>query len=368
MKFNPELDDIVVYEAGKPIDLLVREFGISSGDVIKLGSNENPFGCSPKVSAVIEAGAKKASFYPDDSMFELKEGLAHKYNLSASNIIIGSGSDQIIEFCIRAKCNAKSKILMAKVTFAMYEIYAKEVGAKVIKTPSDHHDMGEFKSLYDEHKPDVVFLCVPNNPLGECLDKEAVFDFISHTHKETLVVIDGAYQEFARSKDKTKALDPKELLEKFENAIYLGTFSKAYGLGGMRVGYGLANPDVINALCKLRPPFNIGVLSLDAAICALKDEEFVKFSVSNVLKEMQRYEDFAYQNKISFLPSWGNFITFFLGQKHSGTELSEFLLKKGVIIRNLKSYGLNAVRITIGRADQNDRVLALLKEFFSSQC
>lgn len=368
MKFNPELDDIVVYEAGKPIDLLVREFGISAKDIIKLGSNENPFGCSPRVSAVIEAGSKKASFYPDDSMFELKEGIANKYNLNPSNIIIGSGSDQIIEFCIRAKCNTKSKILMAKVTFAMYEIYAKEVGAKIIKTPSNHHDIDEFRSLYDEHKPDVVFLCVPNNPLGECLDKEAVFDFISHTDPETLIVIDGAYQEFAKSKDKTKAIEPKELLEKFQNVIYLGTFSKAYGLGGMRVGYGLAHPYIINALYKLRPPFNIGVLSLDSAIEALKDEEFVASSISNVLKEMQRYEDFAYQNKVTFTPSWGNFITFFLDQKYSSTQLSDWLLKKGVIIRNLKSYGLNAVRITIGRRDQNDKVLELLKEFFSSQC
>ncbi|MDO7253477.1 histidinol-phosphate transaminase [Helicobacter cappadocius] len=367
MNFNQELDDIVNYEAGKPVELLVREFGIKPEDVIKLGSNENPFGYSPKVNDAIISGAKKASFYPDDSMFELKDAIAHKYNIKSNNIIIGAGSDQVIEFCIRAKCRPNTKVLMAKVTFAMYEIYAKQVGAKVIKTSSNHHDVNEFSSLYDEHKPEVVFLCVPNNPLGECLDKDAVFNLISQTSKETLVVIDGAYQEFAKSKDKNKAIEPKELLEKFENVIYLGTFSKAYGLGGMRIGYGLAHPEIIKALSKLRPPFNIGILSLDAAHEAIKDQVFVQSSVSAVLKEMLRYEAFAIENSIEFIPSWGNFITFVLEEKYSSTQVCDWLLKKGVIIRNLKSYGINAIRITIGRADQNNRVLELLQEFFSSK-
>ncbi|PAF54275.1 histidinol-phosphate transaminase [Helicobacter sp. 13S00482-2] len=367
MKFNKELDDIVLYEPGKPVELLIREFDIKLEDIIKLGSNENPFGSSSKVSSIIEMGSKKASLYPDDSMFELKDSIACKYNIKPNNIIIGAGSDQIIEFCIRAKCNINTKVLMARITFAMYEVYTKQVGAKIIKTSSIHHDINEFKALYDEHKPGVVFLCVPNNPLGECLDKDAVFDFISHTSPETLVVIDGAYQEFARYKDKRKGIEPKELLERFENVIYLGTFSKAYGLAGMRVGYGLAHNNIINALCKLRPPFNVSILSLDCAKEALKDEEFVQSTIVSTFKEMSRYETFANENGIKFIPSWGNFITFVLEEKHSSSEICDWLLKKGIIIRGLKSYGMNAIRITIGTAHQNDRVLESLREFFSSK-
>ncbi|PAF49790.1 histidinol-phosphate transaminase [Helicobacter sp. 12S02232-10] len=363
MKFNRELDELVVYEAGKPIELVVREFGIKPIDIIKLGSNENPYGCSPKVSAIISENSKMASFYPDDSMFELKERLAKRYNLQSNNIIIGSGSDQVIEFCIRAKCTKGSKVLMAKTTFAMYEIYARQIGAEIIKTPSHSHEILEFKQLYSQHKPDIVFLCLPNNPLGECLDKSDVFEFISQTDPDTLIIIDGAYQEFAKAKDKSKAIDPKELLERFENVIYLGTFSKAYGLGGMRVGYGLASNEIIEALHKIRPPFNIGVLSLLAAIEALKDEDFVETCIKYTFEEMLRYESFAYAHGITFIPSWTNFITYILDDKFSGTQVADWLLRRGVIVRNLKSYGINAIRITIGTEKQNDRVFELMKEF-----
>lgn len=366
MNFNQELEDIVTYEAGKPIDLIVRELGISQSDIIKLGSNENPYGCSPKVATHIQEAIKKASLYPDDSMFELKEGLASRFGLHKSNVIVGAGSDQIIEFCVRAKCHRNSKVLMAKTTFAMYEIYAKQVGAQVLKTPSHGHKISEFVELYNKYKPDTVFLCLPNNPLGECLDKGEVFEFISQTDRNTLIVVDGAYQEFAKVKDENKAIEPKELLERFTNTIYLGTFSKAYGLGGMRVGYGLASDQIIVALNKIRPPFNIGTLSLEAAVCALKDKEFLQNSVIKTLKEMYRYEEFARKNSIDFIKSWTNFITFILNNKCNSSELSEWLLKKGIIIRDLKSYGLNAIRITIGRSDQNDRVLEMLGSFFES--
>lgn len=368
MNFNQELENIVTYEAGKPVELIVREFGINQSDIIKLGSNENPYGCSPKVGIHIQEEIKKASFYPDDSMFELKEGLASRFGLHKGNVIIGAGSDQVIEFCIRAKCHRNSKVLMAKTTFAMYEIYAKQVGVQVLKTPSHEHKISEFVELYNKYKPDMVFLCLPNNPLGECLDKSEVFDFVSQTDPNTLIVVDGAYQEFAKVKDENKAIEPKELLKSFTNIIYLGTFSKAYGLGGMRVGYGLASDQIIVALNKIRPPFNIGTLSLEAAVCALKDEEFLQNSVIRTLEEIHRYEEFARKNSIDFIKSWTNFITFVLNGKCSSSELSEWLLKKGIIIRDLKSYGLNAIRITIGRSDQNDRVLEMLRSFFESSC
>lgn len=361
MKFNKKLDKIANYKAGKPIEEVVRRFGIIEDKIIKLASNENPYGTSKKVIQAIQQNAHKASLYPDDSMIELKSALAKKFHLGVENFIIGSGSDQIIEFCLGAKANEASKILMAGTTFAMYEIYAKHVGAQIIKTKSPTHSIAEFKQYYAEYKPDVVFLCVPNNPLGECLDSSEVFDFISDVDKNTLVVIDGAYQEFATYKDKNKAIAPKELISRFSNALYLGTFSKAYGLGGMRIGYGIASKEIISTLHKIRPPFNISTLSLIAALKALEDEDFVKMTISHNFQEMVLFEHFAESKNIDFIPSYTNFITFLFDEKQDSSTLCEALLQKGVIVRNLKSYGMNAMRITIGTNTQNIKVLRLLE-------
>lgn len=363
MKFNPILDTLQTYEAGKPIELVVRDFGLSADNIIKLASNENPLGASPKVIQALKENAHLAHLYPDDSYYALKESLSSYYGVLTQEIIIGAGSDQIIEFCIHAK--APSKVLMAKTTFAMYEIYSKSVGAKIIKTPSDSHNLQEFLEIYKLHNPEVIFLCVPNNPLGECLDKTEVFNFLEQISKDTLVILDGAYQEYATAKDKNKEIKPKELIEHFPNCIYLGTFSKAYGLGGMRVGYGIAKQEIISHLLKIRPPFNITTLSLCAAITALEDKEHIEKTLQNNFLQMQLYEDFANQNGIRFIPSFTNFITYFL-DKTDSNALSEYLLQRGIIIRNLKSYGLNAVRITIGTPSQNQGLFNIFKEFLKA--
>ena len=281
MKFNSVLENVTTYEAGKPIELVVREYGVDPKDVIKLASNENPYGTSPMVTQKIQELAKNMFIYPDDSMYELKEALSNKFDVNDKNIVIGSGSDQILEFCVHSKCNDDSKILMSKTTFAMYEIYAKQTGSSVIKTVDDEHNLEQFSAMYKEHGADVIFLCLPNNPLGECLDKEDVYNFLSEVHEDTLVVVDGAYQEYATFKDEKKAIDAKDLITKFPNCIYLGTFSKAYALGGMRVGYGIAQEDIIKTLYKLRAPFNITTLSLAAAIEALKDEAKIIFKYNS---------------------------------------------------------------------------------------
>lgn len=366
MKFNEVLKNLKNYEAGKPIELVVREFGIDENDVIKLASNENPYGLSPKAVLAIKENASKAYLYPDDSMYELKESLASKFNITDKNIIIGQGSDQIIEFLLGAKANSKNAILMAKTTFAMYEIYAAHKDAKIYKTTSDEHNLDEFLDIYNSHKDEieVIFLCVPNNPLGECLSKDEVYSFISKVDKNTLVVIDGAYQEFASFKDESKKIDPQDLITNFDNAIFLGTFSKAYGLGGMRIGYGIANENIISNLYKLRPPFNVTCLSLIAANEALKDKEFVENAVISNFIEMKRYEKFAKRLNIDFIDSYTNFITFKFKNTENSTKISEELLKKGIIIRNLKSYGMNAIRITIGTKEQNSRFFSVFEEIF----
>lgn len=366
MKFNEVLKNLKNYEAGKPIELVVREYGIKEDEVIKLASNENPYGLSPRAIEAIQKNAHKAHLYPDDSMYELKESLASKFKVTDKNIIIGQGSDQIIEFLISAKSNSNNAILMSNITFAMYEIYASHKGSKIYKTASNEHNLDEFLEIYNANKNEIeiIFLCLPNNPLGECLSKDEVYDFISKIDENTLIVIDGAYQEFAIFKDESKKINPRDLISKFKNTIYLGTFSKAYGLGGMRIGYGVANENIILNLYKLRPPFNVTSLSLIAANVALKDKEFVENAIISNFIEMKRYEKFAKRLEIDFIDSYTNFITFTFANSKDSTKISEELLKKGIIIRNLKSYGINAIRITIGTKEQNSRFFKVFEEIY----
>ena len=353
MKANKVLDSIKNYEAGKPIELVVREFGIAPEAVVKLASNENPIGTNPSVMRAIAASAHKAHLYPDDSMYELKEALAVKYDVQENEIIIGAGSDQVLEFISRAFLDEKSSVLMTQVTFAMYEIYARQMGAKIVRTPSFEHKADEFIEAYQKYKPKIVYICTPNNPTGDVISREDVLKIIEAVDKHTLVVVDGAYMEYAAAKEARHAIVPKDILA-YPNAIYLGTFSKAYGLGGMRVGYGIANQELIQTLGKLRPPFNITTLSLLAAIEALKDEQFVTDSIRLHQEQVKRYEAFAEEKKIRYIDSYTNFITFLFDEPFDSTQIANRLLERGVIIRDLASYGMNAIRITVGTAKQND--------------
>lgn len=362
MKFNKVLDKCKIYEAGKPIELVVREYGVDEKDIVKLASNENPYGTSPKVIKKIQELSQNMFMYPDDSMYELKEALSSKFDVQSENIIIGCGSDQVIDFIVKAKCDENSKILMSKTTFAMYEIYGRQTGAQIIKTAADEHNLAQFEELYKEQGADIIFLCLPNNPLGECLDKDEVYEFLSKINKDTLVVIDGAYQEYASFKDSKKEIKPANLIEKFPNTIYLGTFSKAYALGGMRTGYGIAQASIIKTMYKLRPPFNITTLSLAAAIEALKDEEFVTKSIKLNFEEMKRYEEYARNKGFSYIDSYTNFITLKFDNKYISSEVAQHLLEKGIIVRDLTGYGLNAIRITIGSKTQNTRVFNVLDQ------
>lgn len=362
MEFNKVLDNCKIYEAGKPIELVVREYGVDTKDIIKLASNENPYGTSPFVIKKIQEIAQSMFVYPDDSMYELKEALANKFSVQSENVIIGAGSDQILDFVIKAKCNENSKILMSKTTFAMYEIYGRQTGATILKTPDDEHNLEQFESMYKEHGADVIFLCLPNNPLGECLDKEEVYKFLAKVDKNTLVVVDGAYQEYATFKDSKKAINPSDLIEHFPNTIYLGTFSKAYALGGMRTGYGIGQTNIIKTMYKLRPPFNITTLSLAAAIAALKDEAFVTSCISKNFEQMKRYEEYVIRKGFTYIESYTNFITIKFDNKYLSSEVAQHLLERGVIVRDLTGYGINAIRITIGTQEQNTRVFNVLDE------
>ena len=211
MKFNAVLENLKTYEAGKPIELVVRDYGIDAKDIIKLASNENPRGCSPLVQDAVCHEASKMNLYPDDSMYELKAKLAKRFDVKDSNIAIGAGSDQIISFGVHAKANKNNKVLMARTTFAMYEIYARQTGTTILKTKSDQHNLEEFLEIYKAHDDiAVIFLCLPNNPLGECLDSKEVYAFLDQIDAETLVIVDGAYQEYGAYKDKNKEIKPRD--------------------------------------------------------------------------------------------------------------------------------------------------------------
>ncbi len=361
IKFNKALKDIKIYEAGKPIELVVREFGIDPKDVVKLASNENPIGTNPAIAKVIRANAENAHLYPDDSMFELKAALCSKFDVQNENIIIGAGSDQVLEFISRAVLDENSSVLMSAVTFAMYEIYTKQMGAKVHRTASHEHKYDEFMEAFQMHKPKIVYICTPNNPTGDATSKEEVLAMIKAMHKDAIIVVDAAYMEYGAAKDARYAITPKDLLG-YENVIYLGTFSKAHGLGGMRVGYGIAQAEFISELYKMRPPFNISTLSLAVAIEACKDDSFVEESVALNQEQIKRYENFANENGLKFIESYTNFITYLLDERLDSTKISDALLQRGVIIRNLASYNMNAVRITIGTAKQNDIFFKHFKE------
>jgi len=353
MKFNKVLQNIQTYEAGKPIELVVREYGIAPKDVVKLASNENPIGTNPAIAKVIRSHADIAHLYPDDSMFELKEALGRKFDVGEENIIIGAGSDQVIEFISRAVLDEESSVLMSAVTFAMYEIYAKQMGATIYRTASYEHKYDEFMEAYRMHKPKIIYLCTPNNPTGDATSKEEVLKIIDGVDNGTLVVVDGAYMEYAAAKDEKYAITPKDLLA-YENVVYLGTFSKAHGLGGMRVGYGIAQAGLIKELYKMRPPFNITTLSLLVAIEACKDNAFVEESIALHQEQIKRYESFANAQGFKYIESYTNFITYLFDETMDSTKIADALLKRGVIIRNLASYGMNAIRITIGTEKQND--------------
>lgn len=364
MKFKSVLDNVAIYEAGKPIELLVRDYGVAPENIIKLASNENPYGTCEHVVDCIARKAVSSFVYPDDSMYELKDALAKKFNVDSKNIVIGAGSDQVIEFCVHAKCDKDAKVLMAKTTFAMYEIYAKQTGATILKTPSDAHNLDEFRTIYQKEGADIIFLCLPNNPLGECLDADDVYKFLDEVDSETLVILDGAYQEYAKYKDGKKEIIPADVTSKYSNVIYLGTFSKAYALGGMRVGYGIANEEIIGTLHKLRPPFNITTLSLAGAIEAVKHTKFVDMCIEKNFEQMKRYEEYADKKGFKYIPSYTNFITIYM-DGYSSKDVAEALLKKGVIIRDMTGYGFNAIRITIGTEEQNTSVFKILDKVLS---
>ncbi|OAG28421.1 histidinol-phosphate transaminase [Thermodesulfatator autotrophicus] len=355
---KPYLKDFKPYPPGKPIEELRRELGIG-GPIVKLASNENPFGPSPEAIEAIKTAAKDVHRYPDPSGYELKRVLASKLGVSPEEIVLGNGSNEVIDLLVKALLSPGETALMSEPSFLMYEKFVQAAGGNIKKIPLKNlrHDLSSLASAIDK-KTRLIFLDNPHNPTGSIIKHQEFEAWLKDLPPDILVVLDEAYIEFNDDPEIVKGLLFKD--NKPPVAI-LRTFSKAYGLAGLRVGYGIMNQELANVLNAIRQPFNVNSLALAAAKAALEDEVYLKEILNTFLEERKRLTQALKSFGFKPYPSQANFILVEVGQE--GKKLYQALLRKGVIIRNTEAYGFpTCVRISIGTPEENDFFLTRLKE------
>ncbi|HOP32623.1 MAG TPA: histidinol-phosphate transaminase [Candidatus Hydrothermia bacterium] len=347
------------YVPGKPIEELTRELGIK-GEIIKLASNENPLGPSPKAMEMVSRYIKELNLYPDDSAYSLTKKIAEMNGLSTDEVILGNGSVEIMQMIDLAFVNPGESIVTSEKSFSLYKIIGDIVGARVIETPMKDGKI-DLNLILEGIKEDtkVVFIDNPTNPMGTLCPKDEVEDFMKRVPEDVIVVWDEAYYEYARGEHFKETID---YVKQGRNVIVLRTFSKVYGLAGLRLGYAFAKKEIIDALGRTRLPFNVNTMAQIAAYYALEDTEHVRKSVEMNSKGLEYlYEEFSKMN-LKFYRSWGNFILVDLGI--NSDKPYNFLLKKGIIVRPVKNYSLpTCLRITVGTPSQNQKLVEGLKEF-----
>ncbi len=344
------------YQAGKPVEELQRELGLDN--IVKLASNENPLGCSPKVKQAI-ANFDEYSRYPDGNAYTLKSKLAGIHNVSADQITIGNGSNEILELIARAILTPNHNVIFSEHAFAVYPLVTQAIGAKAITCPAKNwgNDLDGIVQLVNENTR-IIFLANPNNPTGTWFSHTDFLNFIKQIPNNVIVVLDEAYFEYADKNDFPKAV---ECLNEYTNLVISRTFSKAYGLASLRTGYSISHKDVADLLNRVRQPFNSNALALLAAEVALDDQDFIQKSVelnSQGLKQLANTFD---SMGLHFIPSMGNFLSVNLQQ--SGSEVYQELLKRGVIVRPVDNYGMpEFIRVTIGLESENQKFINALTE------
>lgn len=346
------------YQPGKPIEEVKRELGLD--EVIKLASNENPYGCSPRVEKAIQEAFKDIAVYPDGYARALREKTAEMLDVTEDQLIFGNGSDEVILILCRSVLTAEDNIVTATPTFPQYRHNAVIEGTEVREVPLTDgvHDLDAMLEAIDEHTK-MVFVCNPNNPSGTYVNAKAFETFIEQVPEDVLVISDEAYFEYVSAEDYPDTLP---LLKQFPNLLILRTFSKAYGLASLRVGYGVGHPDLIRAIDPGREPFNTNSMAQAAALSALDDEEFIQACHDKNKQEMKKYEDFCHNNGFAFYPSQANFILMNLNKP--GGEIFDYLLSKGFITRNGEALGFpTSVRITLGTPEQNDKIITELTKW-----
>lgn len=354
---NQHVLDLVAYTPGKPIEETARELGLNPEDILKLASNENPLGPSPLAVEAMKHAAANIHIYPDGAAFNLRTALAKKHGVRFEETCVGTGSSEIIELICHALLAPDTELIAAKHSFTVYAIITKLFGATFVEAPNKEdwsHDLDAFLEAITPHTR-IAFITNPTNPIGTVITQKELDRFMEKIPSHVLVCIDEAYFEFA-----TEPIDAIKYVRENKNVLVLRTFSKVYGLAGIRVGYGIAPERICTLLHKARAPFNLNELAQVAALAALDDEEHLSQTLDCNRKGMEFYEEAFKELNLPWIPSQGNFI---LVQVGKGKEVFQAMLAKGVIIRAQDSYQLPEwVRITIGTPKENERCLQVLKE------
>jgi len=358
---NPQLRDITVYEPGKPIEETARELGIEPDAIIKLASNENPLGPAPKAIEAMRAALSNAHLYPDGSGFYLCKAVAAKLGLAPENVILGNGSNEVIEFLGHAFLNPGDDVIIFQYAFIIYKLLATSFAARTIElpTPNFQQDLGATLDAITP-KTRLIFIPNPNNPTGSLISQRAMDSFMSRVSENIVVVFDEAYFEFLD--------DPPDTLQyvrEGRNVVVLRTFSKIHGLAGLRIGYGIATADLIEILHKTRQPFNVNSIAQAGALAALEDDAHIR-ETKCVIDEGRAYlqEQFS-EMQVSFVPAVANFVMVNVGD---GCAVFEKLLRRKIIVRPLKGYGLPEwVRSTVGTMEENRKLIGALRELIRAQ-
>jgi histidinol-phosphate aminotransferase len=349
---------IAPYVPGKPIAETARELGLKEADILKMASNENPLGASPRALAAIRGALDQLHYYPDGSGYDLKRIIARLQGVSPEDIVLGNGSNDVLELAARAFLQASDSAVYSQHAFMVYPLVVQAIGAHGIEVPAK--DFGnDLDALAAAVRPDtkMVFLANPNNPTGTFSPWEEVLAFVERTPPRVLVVLDEAYGEYLP--DSLKSPTPR-WLERHPNLVISRTLSKAFGLAGLRVGYGLANPKIAEVMNRVRQPFNVNHLAMVAACAALEDDAFIEKSRAvNAAGLVQLTEGFR-RLGLEYIPPYGNFVTVHVGD--AADRIYRSMLAEGVIVRPIAGYGMpRHLRVTVGLPEHNARFLAALE-------
>lgn len=355
---NRELRDLPTYQPGRPIEEVAREVGLPAHDIIKLASNENPLGPSPAALAAMRQVIEHLHLYPDGNAFHLKQKLAAKFNVPPVNLILGNGSNEIIEFVGHAYMAPGVEVVVSQYCFAVYPLVTKLFGASVVTVPAKNlgHDLAAMLQAITPQTR-VVFVANPNNPTGTVVAKEELVRFVDQVPAHILLVMDEAYIEFLDG-----AADLVALIRAGAkpNLLLMRTFSKIFGLAGLRLGYGLAHPDLIAAFEKVRQPFNINSIAQAGALAALDDALHVQHTRANNTAGLNFFAEAFASLQLEFVPSAANFVLVKVGE---GQKVFDAMQRRGVIVRPMGGYQLGEwIRITIGTPKENNRCLKALRE------
>ena len=349
------------YQPGKPIDELAREFDLNPADIVKLASNENPLGPSSKAVDAIQKECAELTRYPDGNGFELKTVLSEKLNIQTDQITLGNGSSDILEFIVKCFVSKNDDVIVSQHAFAIYGLVTQMVGGNIIQVPAKNwgHDLVAMAAAVTP-KTKIIFVTNPNNPTGTWNTKAQLEAFLNTVPDNVIVLLDEAYFEYVAKADYPSGID---YLKQYPNLVVTRTFSKAYGLASLRVGYGVSSPELADLMNRVRPPFNVDSFALAAAKACVLDEAYVRQSKELNDEGMLQLQSGFDQLNISWIPSVGNFICLEVPASFEAMDVYQGLLQRGVIVRPVANYEMpKHLRVSIGTQKENEIFLLKLKE------